>query len=224
MNSEYDSESSYLPSNLSDENCCLSEIDLDLLIDTNESKITQPYTSPTMNKIKQQGILNNEAIESYKILKPGYNLNGLVETSKIKQICCGKNVTNFTRHIIRIHSTEFEVAKYISLPKGSKERVELADSLRKWGNFLNNVGDVEVIKPVRRPNECSKIVPDASNYLPCKHCYGMYKKKYLYRHEKTWRSAKTKHVGRNRAQVSAQNLLLAFSNTDQELYSGPREK
>lgn len=80
VNSEYDSESSYLPSNLSDENCCLSDIDLDLLIDTNESKITQPYTSPTMNKIKQQGILNNEAIESYKILKPGYNLNGLVET------------------------------------------------------------------------------------------------------------------------------------------------
>jgi len=60
-------------------------------------------------------------------------------------------------------------------------------------------------------------IPDASNYLPCKHYYGMFKKKYLYRHEKKFKSAITKHVGRNKAQANAQNLLLAFSNTDKEL-------
>lgn len=45
----------------------------------------------------------------------------------------------------------------------------------------------------------------------------MFKKKYLYRHEKKCKSANTKHLGRNKAQSNAQNLLLAFSNSDQEL-------
>lgn len=45
----------------------------------------------------------------------------------------------------------------------------------------------------------------------------MYKNKYLHRHEKRCKCAKTKHLGRNNAQSDAQNLLLAFNSSDQEL-------
>lgn len=217
----------------SDEISIASTIDLDHFVNNSLQADETPSSTSNIenNKINQSdSILNNELTESTKLLKKGYNFNGRVETSKFKQInnkrswdktsnCiyCEKNVTNFTRHIIRNHSTEIDVARYISLPKGSESRKVLADNIRKRGNFLCNVGEVELIKPVRRPNEYSKIVPDASNYLPCKHCYGLYKKKYLYRHEKNCKCIKTKHVGRNNAQADAQNILLAFSNTDQEL-------
>jgi len=173
VHSGYDSESDYIPpnqTNLKDLNYSSDNISYisdinpssDQLNNINESEISQPSTSYTVSYINQKDIFNNEVIESNKILKKGYKFNGLVETSKIKQISnkrswdkttnctyCEKNVTNFTRHITRNHSMEFEVAQYISLPKGSKEKVELADNICKRGNFLCNVGEVEVIKPVR---------------------------------------------------------------------------
>jgi len=61
------------------------------------------------------------------------------------------------------------------LPKGSKQRLALADSLRKRGNFLNNVAGNK-IKPVRRPYEFNTAPVIAGDYLPCKYCYGMFKK------------------------------------------------
>lgn len=51
---------------------------------------------------------------------------------------------------------ELEVARYILLTKGSNERVQIADNLCKRGNFLCNVGEVEVIKQVRRPMSIQK--------------------------------------------------------------------
>lgn len=132
-------------------------------------------------------------------------------------IYCEQNVTNFTRHISRKYSSEMEVVRYNSLKKGSKERQILADELRKRGNFLSNVGSDQVIKPVRRHNVFSIIPSKASDYLPCKHCYGLFKKNYLSRHIKICRSVKTEQVGRNKAQCDAQNLLLAFSETDSQL-------
>lgn len=193
VNSDYDSESDYLPPNMnltcesSDEISYKSDFNIDQLNAIHDSDISQhSQPSTSHNILNQKDILNNEVIESTKIIKQSYKFNGLVEISKIKQISnkrswdkttnciyCEKNVTNFTRHIIRNHSMEFEVARYLSLPKGSNERKVLADNIHKRGNFLCNVGEVEVIKPVRRVNEYSKIIPDASNYLPCKHCYGI---------------------------------------------------
>lgn len=52
-----------------------------------------------------------------------------------KCINCEKCLTNFTRHIIRKHSLELKVAQYISLPKGSKDRLILTVNLRQRGNF-----------------------------------------------------------------------------------------
>lgn len=208
----------------------VSDIILDEIINNDQSDIFQPSTSQVVNNTNQQGKLDNEIIESKKIMKKGYNFNAAVETSRIKQIdnkrhwdkttnCiyCEKSVTNFTRHIIRNHSTEIKVSRYISFPKGPKDRADLADSLRKRGNVLCYVGETEKIKPVRRPNEYSRIVPNATNYLPCKHCFGMYKNIYLCRHEKNCKNATNNNLGRNKAQADAQNLLLIFGSASQEL-------
>lgn len=130
--------------------------------------------------------------EASRESKKGYNFYGKVETSRKKLtnnkriwdksdncIYCEKKITNFTRHIMKRHSTEIDVIRYIALPKGSKERKVFSDNLRKRGNFLANLGNEPCIKPVRRPNDLTD-VPSASQYLPCKHCYGLFKRGYLF--------------------------------------------
>lgn len=70
-----------------------------------------------------------------------------------------------------------EVCRYMALQKGSDERKQLADEIRKRGNFLCNLEAEESIKPVRRPNIFKPT--DASQYLPCQYCYELFKKPYL---------------------------------------------
>lgn len=177
--------------------------------DPSTSYATEPSTSYNTQKLPT--ILCNEMTNQSKNKKKGYDFSCNVETSKKKQIMnktdcciyCEQNITNFTRHIPRKHSEEMDVVRYNSFPKGSKERQILADELRKRGNFLNNVEGNTVIKPVRRPYINSISQSNASDYLPCKHCYGLFKKKYLFRHEKICKSVKVKQIGRNRAQSDA---------------------
>ncbi|KAF0693056.1 Uncharacterized protein FWK35_00037737, partial [Aphis craccivora] len=178
--------------------------------------------------IEGKNILNRSNLSILQKESKPYNFNGSVETSKKKTIMnkrvwdktdhcvySEKDVTNFTRHILRKHKDEIEVAKYESLPKGSKERKFEADTLRKKGNFLNNVGGNKV-KPVRRPNEL-KGIPCANNCLPCKFCYGMFKKKYLFRHMNICKNNKEKHGSKVNAMAAGQNLLLVFKDGDNEL-------
>ncbi|KAL5238946.1 hypothetical protein ACI65C_006356 [Semiaphis heraclei] len=231
---EYDSGSDYLPPSQIHCESIHSDDEVSLKSDINVNQCNEsdnesdnPSSSGVSNK--QLSIINPKDIIALKNTKAGYNFNASVQCSRKKPInnkrlwdktgCCifcEKNVTNFTRHITRKHTSEIEVARYLSFPQGSKDRKILADQLRKRGNFLCNVGSEQVIKPVRRPNEFSTI-SNAADYLPCKHCYGLYKKKYLYRHEKVCKSIKTELKGRNKAQADAQNLLLTFTETDEQL-------
>ncbi|KAL5238144.1 hypothetical protein ACI65C_005554 [Semiaphis heraclei] len=231
---EYDSGSDYLPPSQIHCESIHSDDEVSLKSDINVNQCNEsdnesdnPSSSGVSNK--QLSIINPKDIIALKNTKAGYNFNASVQCSRKKPInnkrlwdktdCCifcEKNVTNFTRHITRKHTSEIEVARYLSFPQRSKDRKILADQLRKRGNFLCNVGSEQVIKPVRRPNEFSTI-SNAADYLPCKHCYGLYKKKYLYRHEKVCKSIKTELKGRNKAQADAQNLLLTFTETDEQL-------
>jgi len=68
--------------------------------------------------------------------------------------------------------------KYEMLPKGSADRKQLADVLRKRRNFLCNV-EGNKIKPVRRSYEFVTKPISVKEYLPCKHCLGMFKKNIL---------------------------------------------
>lgn len=207
----------------------ISDLNIDQFVNEDEYNLCEPSTSFTDPNEKQN--LQKQVIDSEKKIKKGYNFTGSVEISKKKQlnnkrcwdkidncIFCEKNVTNFTRHIIRNHSTEMEVARYLSLKKGSKDRKKLADELRKRGNFLFNIGGEQKIKPVRRPNMFS-VTSDATQYLPCKYCYGLYKRLYLFRHIKHCKSkiSEPKQGRNNRAQADAHNILLAFTDNDTQL-------
>lgn len=69
---------------------------------------------------------------------------------------------------------------------------------------------------MRRPNNIRHRDLSASKYLPCKYCYGMFKKKYLHRHFKICKHNKNV-MGRNNAQSDGQNMLIAFAATDERL-------
>lgn len=135
-----------------------------------------------------------------------------------KDVClfCEEAVTNFIRHLQRNHCEEIEVAKLLSLKKGSKERKILASQLRKRGNFFNNISGSAKLMPVRRPNQMV-VQPKATDYLPCKFCFGLFKKKYLRRHIVKC-SLKKDEVGGGgkykKVQANAQSLLMAFTDDD----------
>lgn len=122
-------------------------------------------------------------------------------------------MTNLTRHMQRKHGEEIEVAQFLALKKGSNERKKLIDQLRKRGNFFNNISDMPKMKPVRRPNQFSE-QPQATDYLPCTFCYGLYKKNYLRRHTKVCSLKKNSVEGtqRRKVQAESQSLLVAFES------------
>uniref|UniRef100_A0A6P7H359 Uncharacterized protein LOC114346404 isoform X2 n=1 Tax=Diabrotica virgifera virgifera TaxID=50390 RepID=A0A6P7H359_DIAVI len=89
---------------------------------------------------------------------------------------CETEVLNFSRHIIRIHPTEIEVAEIMAKPIKSKERKQLFNALRRKGNFLAKGGSC--FKPVREG-----YVPGRKKRV-CNNCLGHFSSKLLYRHKK----------------------------------------
>jgi len=74
------------------------------------------------------------------------------------------------------------------------------------------------MKPVSRPNQFAE-QPQATDYLPCTFCYGLYKKNYLRRHTKVCYLKKNMAEGtqRRKVQAEAQSLLVAFESEDTKL-------
>lgn len=59
-------------------------------------------------------------------------------------IYCDTRVTNFTRHLIRKHSKEPNVVDILAKPKGSKERKNMFDNLRKKEIFFITQSALEI--------------------------------------------------------------------------------
>lgn len=85
-------------------------------------------------------------------------------------------VTNFTRHISRIHSEEMDVSKVLVKPKGSKKRKAMFEILRNKGNLFHsknslrdNCGSLIV---GQRPGNGTNA--HTTDYLPCKNCLGFF--------------------------------------------------
>jgi len=89
--------------------------------------------------------------------------------------------------------------------------------LRNRNNVFNNKGGARKIKTVRRPNEFAE-PSTAKNYLPCKFCFGLFKKNYLGRRIKKCTLNKDEIGGKHKnIQANAQSLPLAFSSKDTRL-------
>lgn len=214
IQSEYDSDSSYNPYEKQVNESFSSN-------DTPKSPTIENHHPTTSNIIQ-----NDQNVAKEKI----YNLSAVIDTSRKtalsnkriwdkKDVCifCEEAVTNFVRHLNRKHSEEIEVAKLLSYKKGSQERKQHIDQLRKKGNFFNNISGTTKLKPVRRPNQFVD-QPKAIDYLPCKFCFGLFKKNYLRRHIKIC-TLKKEELGnvRQNIQANAQSLLLAFTDDDTKL-------
>ncbi|XP_026213268.1 uncharacterized protein LOC113160291 [Anabas testudineus] len=103
---------------------------------------------------------------------------------------CKEANLKIARHLQRKHKDETDVAYAISFPPGSKQRKTLIESLRNKGDWQHNVkvfeeGDGEIVT-WKRPSKKVSV----KDYLPCQHCYAMFKRTELWRHEKSCGSRK----------------------------------
>lgn len=107
-------------------------------------------------------------------------------------VYCEKKVTKISRHLLKVHSTEREVAQIASLEikdidstevrkRKNKERKRLFDLLRKRGNYNHNNKVIEnnegFLVVEKRPSGQNDAI-----FLPCEFCLGFYSKCQLSNH------------------------------------------
>ena len=129
-------------------------------------------------------------------------------------VYCEKLYDNIARHMERMHSDQNEVAKILNFPKGSKERRVAWGELVNKGDYNHNRNALSrgtgVIIPKYRPR--AKGSENASIYLPCQFCYGMYIKSDLWKHQKTCSTKLNKGEKSNMQPVIGGKLLLPCSS------------
>lgn len=99
---------------------------------------------------------------------------------------CKNLYSKLPRHLYRAHSEEWEIAKVLSLDKGSAERKKILQQVQNRGTFLWNSniikeGEGSIMLKRRARPEKDKSIKD---FLPCEFCYQMISTNYLYRHSK----------------------------------------
>ena len=132
-------------------------------------------------------------------------------------IYCNVMYAKLSRHLAQKHSHETDVAFALSLPKNSKERKRKWNELLKKGDYNHNMEVIQtnsgLIIPCKRP---SKDV-DASDFLPCTHCFGMYRRKDLWKHVNNCNNNK-KQGKSNKSQTEARMLLPVPPNVSKDFY------
>ncbi|XP_067248867.1 uncharacterized protein [Chanodichthys erythropterus] len=122
-------------------------------------------------------------------------------------VFCEKAQLKIARHLQRKHSMERDVAYAFSFPVGSKQRKILIEGLRNKGDWQHNrmvfkEGNGEIVV-WKRPSKKA----DIESYLPCQHCYAMFKRTELWRHEKSCRERKEERQKGKRVQKFSLHLL-----------------
>ena len=130
-------------------------------------------------------------------------------------VYCNIMYSKIARHLEQKHSKETEVAFALSLPKNSNERKNKWNELLKKGDFNHNIGVLKTnsgfIIPCKRP---SKDV-DACKFLPCPHCFGLYRRKELWKHLTICNNNKE---GKTNSQTEARMLLPLPPNVSKDFY------
>lgn len=105
-------------------------------------------------------------------------------------IFCKKPQSKMTRHLIKKHNNEKEVALAMCLPLRSKERLQAFENLLRKGNYFHNIEVLEKgegqIVTCRQPSEHA----NHEDYLPCNICFGFFIKVELWKHQKLCRKKK----------------------------------
>ncbi|KAJ8050051.1 hypothetical protein HOLleu_03094 [Holothuria leucospilota] len=95
---------------------------------------------------------------------------------------CGKVLLKISRHLLKCHGDEVDVARLAAMNKKSQARSDGLDLLRNKGNFYYNkkvlaAGRGELIVSRRPPAQAS-----ATDYGPCPTCLGYFLKTDLWKH------------------------------------------
>ncbi|XP_049895877.1 uncharacterized protein LOC126387392 [Epinephelus moara] len=128
---------------------------------------------------------------------------------------CKKANLKMARHLQRKHNDETDVAHAFSFPPGSKQRKALLESLRNKGDWQHNLkvledGSGEIVT-WKQPSKGASV----EDYLPCQHCYAMFKRRELWRHMKSCREKKGDKVqGKRRAQKASSQLIPIKDSSD----------
>ncbi|XP_041860774.1 uncharacterized protein LOC121652200 isoform X1 [Melanotaenia boesemani] len=124
-------------------------------------------------------------------------------------VYCKKAQLKIARHLERKHSEERDVAIAFSFPVGSKKRKKLLEGLRNKGDWQHNAsvlkeGNGEIVTWRQPPGKA-----DIESYLPCQHCYAMFKRTELWRHNKSCRgrAEDSQNGKRARIQKSSSSLI-----------------
>ncbi len=148
-------------------------------------------------------------IGNSQILVEGSKRKARVWDKRDRCVYCDKDVTNFSRHLLRKHKDEQSVQIINSLPKGNASRAEMIKNLRKEGNF-QLIDEEEIIRPVQRlkmENITGEPPSLMSEFLPCPYCKGIYRAKSLRKHTNKCNSNPDKQ-GKANVGSMGQNLLI----------------
>lgn len=123
---------------------------------------------------------------------------------------CKDDVTNFERHLARIHKDEKEVKELLQVPVKSNKRREIISLIRKNGQFEEFMKG-NIIPTYRNANVTCK-----NSYAPCGYCKGIFLKSYLVRHSRKCKVRSVKESGPKPAAAS-QTLIACASEFGQTL-------
>ncbi|XP_077259749.1 uncharacterized protein LOC143896078 isoform X2 [Temnothorax americanus] len=168
-----DKNSSYIPSNnSSDENI-------------NETQINQTRSEIGKDVSTKERTNSSINVSSGLDISTSLNVSGKcarddaemfvlsTDAGKKKHFCmfCNTFQSKIARHLERVHAKELEVQKFTFLPKGTAERRQIIETLRRRGDFYFNVdntrNDGELLVE-RRSKKMYNRVP--SDYTACPKC------------------------------------------------------
>ncbi|RXN22014.1 hypothetical protein ROHU_036771 [Labeo rohita] len=154
----------------------------------NKEKNSQSYIK---RHNKKQQVNKRDKGKSVITIKTSTKREGFKRAWDKKHYClyCSKAQSKISRHLERKHKDIKDVGYAFSFPLGSKERKVLLEQLRNKGDFRHNTDVLEKgsgqIITWKQPSVDASI----KDYLPCPFCFGMFRKKDLWRHQS---SCKTK--------------------------------
>ena len=123
-------------------------------------------------------------------------------------VYCEKLLPNIARHMTRKHKNEIDVGRIFAYPKSSKQRRQLWGELVNKGNFSHNFNVLQSGKGTIIPKYRSgKTETKINNLLPCQYCRGMYRRKELWRHQKSCKKTKPTFVTALGPVASGKRLL-----------------
>ncbi|XP_013866629.1 uncharacterized protein LOC106519473 [Austrofundulus limnaeus] len=180
---------------------------------TNETRTTKKKKDKSQNPKMTCRTKKKKILKTVVVSKP----NKKEGPSYKKNYClfCSKPMYKMSRHLSKVHSDKAEVALAFQHPVNSKERKRVWEKLIKEGNFAHNkdvlkTGKGELIAQ-RRPRKLSK----STDFVPCVHCLGLYRKKSMCVHMKRcFSNGKREDISNGRKRVISQCVLLTKSCGD----------